>query len=161
MTFAAFLFVFLLGALVFGVLPRARAWQQILSVGLFLLLITVVYGGGAELLGRPKPVRLEWRQAADADVLSSRAVENQAIYVWLSFRDNAEPRAYVLPWSQRAAEQLQAAEQTAGERGSGIRVKLAFDSFADSDEPRFYATPQLPLPPKNAQNNAGAIYPQP
>jgi hypothetical protein len=106
-------------------------------------------------------VRLEWRQAADADVLSARAIENQAIYVWLSFQDNAEPRAYVLPWSQRAAEQLQAAQQTAGEQGTGIRVKLPFDSFADSDEHRFYAMPQMPLPPKNAQSNAGAMYAEP
>jgi len=161
MTFAAFLFAFLLGALVFGVLPRARVWQQVLSVGLFLLLIAVVYGGGAELLGRPKPVRLEWRQAADADVLGARAIENQAIYVWLSFQDNAEPRAYVLPWSQRAAEQLQTAQQTAGEQGTGIKVKLPFGSLADSDEHRFYAMPQMPLPPKNAQSNAGAMYAEP
>jgi len=79
----------------------------------------------------------------------------------LSFQDNAEPRAYVLPWSQRAAEQLQTAQQTAGEQGTGIKVKLPFGSLADSDEHRFYAMPQMPLPPKNAQSNAGAMYAEP
>jgi hypothetical protein len=57
-----------------------------------------------------------------------------------------------------AAEQLQASQQTAGEQD---RVKLPFDSFADSDEHRFYAMPQMPLPPKNAQSNAGAMYAEP
>ena len=46
-----------------------------------MLLIAVVYGGSIELLGRPKPLRLEWRDAADAQVVSAVPVENEAIYV--------------------------------------------------------------------------------
>lgn len=137
MIFSAFLFAFLLGAFIFGVLPRARLGQQVLSVGLFVLLVAVVYGGGIELLGRPKPIRLEWQPPAEADVLGAHAVENQAIYVWLSLPDAPEPRAYVLPWSQKAAEQLQTAEQRASERGTGIKVRLTFGSGSDSDEGRF------------------------
>ena len=131
-----------------------------LSVGLFVLLVAVVYGGGIELLGRPKPIRLEWQPPAEADVLGAHAVENQAIYVWLSLPDAPEPRAYVLPWSQKAAEQLQTAEQRASERGTGIKVRLTFGSGSDSDEGRFYVMPQPSLPPKNAQS-AAIIYQRP
>lgn len=160
MIFPAFLFAFLLGAFIFGALPRARLWQQVLSVGVFFLLVAMVYGGGIELLGRPKPLRLEWQPLAEADVLSAHAVENQAIYVWIRLPAVPEPRAYVLPWSQKAAEQLQTAEQRAGEQGTGIKVRLALDS-AHSDESRFYAMPQPPRPPKNAQSSTAIIYQQP
>jgi len=97
----------------------------------------------------------------EADVLSAHAVENQAIYVWIRLPAVSEPRAYVLPWSQKAAEQLQTAEQRAGERGTGIKVRLAFDSSSRSDESRFYAMPQPPRPPKNAQSSSAIIYQQP
>jgi hypothetical protein len=158
--FTAFLFAVLLGAFVFGVLPRGGYWQQILSVGLFLVLIAVVYGGVTEVLGRPKPASLEWRHVAEAEVLSARAVENKAIYLWLNFSDATEPRAYVLPWNQRVAEQLQAAERKAEEHGTGVRVRLPFNSVLDDSDRRFYATPQPSLPPKSAQTSA-PIYLQP
>ena len=83
MIVSAIVFALLLGAFVFLILPRAGLARRALSVGTFVLLIAVVYAGSIELLGRPKPMRLEWRDAADAQVVSAVPVENQAIYVWL------------------------------------------------------------------------------
>ena len=81
--------------------------RRTLSVGIFVILIAVIYGGSIELLGRPKPLRLEWRGTADAQVLSAMPVENEAIYVWLVMPGATEPCAYVLPLSLEAAQRLQ------------------------------------------------------
>ena len=84
MIISAAIFALLLGAFIFMVLPRAGLARRTLSVGIFVVLIALVYGGSVELLGRPKPMRLEWRDAAKAQVVSAVPVENEAIYVWLT-----------------------------------------------------------------------------
>src|SRR3546814_15454178 len=96
------IFALWLGAYLFLVLPRARVEQRVVSVGVFLILIGLVYGGATELLSRPKPLRLEWRDAGKAEVVSAMPIEDEAIYLWLSMPDEREPRAYVLPWSRDA-----------------------------------------------------------
>ena len=124
-----------LGTFIFLILPHAGLARRTLSVGIFVLLIAVVYGGAIELLGRPKPVRLEWRDAADAEVLSAVPVENEAIYVWLVMPDSLEPRAYVLPWSVQAAQQLQEAMSQAEAEGTAVRMTLPFEPSLDDREP--------------------------
>ena len=61
MIVSAIVFALLLGAFIFLILPRAglarRAFRWVSSC----VLIAIVYGGSIELLGRPKPLRLEWR----------------------------------------------------------------------------------------------------
>jgi uncharacterized protein YqhQ len=59
MIVSAVLFALVLGAFVFLLLPRARAWQRVASVATFVALVAVVYGGALELMSRPKPIRLE------------------------------------------------------------------------------------------------------
>src|SRR3546814_892358 len=127
------IFALLLGAYVFLVLPRARVEQRVVSVGVFLILIGLVYRGATELLSRPKPLRLEWRDAGKAEVVSAMPIEDEAIYLWLSMPDEREPRAYVLPWSRDVAQQLQDATNKAeasGDRKSvvtGKRVSVRVD----------------------------------
>ena len=121
MIISAIVFALLLGAFIFLILPRARLARRTLSVGIFVLLIGVIYGGSIELLGRPKPLRLEWRGTADAQVLGAMPVENEAIYVWLVMPGASEPCAYVLPWSLEAAQQLQDAMNQAEADGTAVR----------------------------------------
>src|SRR6185369_17043498 len=71
MIIAAVIFALLLGAFTFVVLPHASVTRRAISVSIFLALIVIVYGGAAELLGRPKPLRLEWRDSAKAQVLAA------------------------------------------------------------------------------------------
>jgi hypothetical protein len=71
MIIAAVIFALLLGAFIFVVLPHASVSRRAISVSIFLALIVIVYGGAAELLGRPKPLRLEWRDSAKAQVLAA------------------------------------------------------------------------------------------
>jgi hypothetical protein len=161
MIISAILFAFLLGAFVFLILPRAGLARRTLSVGIFVVLIAVVYGGCIELLGRPKPLRLEWRDATDAQVVSAVPVENKAIYVWLVMPDASEPCAYVLPWSLQAAQQLQDAMSKAEADGTGVRMALPFEPSLDEREPMFYAMPQPAMPPKDYQEGGPLIHQQP
>jgi hypothetical protein len=161
MIVSAVIFALVLGGFVFLVLPRAGLARRSASVGLFVALIAVVYGGGLELLGRPKPLRLEWRDAAEAKVLSAAPVENVAIYVWLSLPGSAEPRAYVLPWSVQAAQQLQTAMGEAEVRGTSVRMVMPTASGLDDREPKFYAAPQPAMPLKDYQGAGPLVYQQP
>ena len=150
MILSALVFALLLGTFIFLVLPRGRLWQRTASASLFVVLVVVVYAGSAELLGRPKPLRLEWRDAQHAQVLGSSMRENDAIYLWLQFEGDSEPRAYRLPWSIQAAQQLQTATQEGEANGTGVQMTMsAGDSGLDEREPKFYAAPQAALPDKN------------
>ncbi len=149
MIVSATVFALLLGAFVFLILPRAGLARRALSVGIFMLLIAVVYGGSIELLGRPKLLQLEWRDAADAQVMSAVPVENEAIYVWLLMPGSSEPVAYVLPWSMQVAQQLQVAMSQAEAEGTAVRMAMPFEPSLDDREPMFYAMPQPAMPPKD------------
>jgi len=142
-------FALVLGAFIFMVLPQARLWQRTASAALFVVLVAVVYAGSAELLGRPKPMRLEWRDAQHAQVLGASMRENEAIYVWLKVDGQSEPRSYRLPWSIQAAQQLQTAMQEGEANGTGVQMTMTGDNGRDQREPKFYATPQAALPDKN------------
>ena len=162
MIVAPVVFALLLGAFIFLVLPRAGWARRTLSVGIFLVLIAVVYGGATELLGLPKPLMLEWRDNAKAQVLSALPVENRAIYIWLASADSPEPRAYVLPWSQKTAQQLQDAINKAEASGTAVEMGTSVESGTDDREPMFYPRPQPALPVKNYQDGARPVtYEQP
>jgi hypothetical protein len=146
---SAVIFTLLLGALIFAVLPRGRIWPRTIAVTVYVLLIAVVYSGSVDLLGRPKPVRLEWRDLETAEVLGSSLRENEAIYVWLQADPEGEPRVYALPWNIDTAQQLQTAMEEGEANGTGVQMNLASEIGQDTREPMFYALPQPALPDKN------------
>lgn len=119
-----------------------------------MALIAIVYGGGLELAGWPKPLRLEWRDAAAAQVLSAVPVEGESIYVWLRLPGSREPRAYALPWSVDMAQQLQTAMNDAEEKGTAVQMTMPSEGGLDDREPKFYAMPQPALPAKDYQGRA-------
>ena len=122
----AIIFALLLGGFVFLVLPRGRFWWRAVSASLYVVLLGLVYGGAVEMLGQPKPVRLEWRgDMAEADLLGASLKEGQAIYVLLQFPDGAAPRYYEFPWSQKMAEQIQKAQREGQANGTGVKMKTA------------------------------------
>jgi len=159
---AAVAFALLLGTFIFLVLPRGRLWQRATSATLFLVLIAVVYGGSIELLSRPKPLRLElWQQADKAKVISATMREGEAIYVWLQFPGADEPRAYALPWNIQMAQQLHSAMQEGQANGTDVNMSKPFEAGLDDREPKFYATPQQPLPEKNYGGGVTFMFHQP
>jgi hypothetical protein len=159
MILSAVLFALFLGFFVFVVLPRAYGWRRHLSVGIFIVLIAVVFGGTVELMSRPKPVELEWRDMAEANVVGASMREGEAIFVWLEIPGEDEPRAYQLPWDLEAAQELQGAMAEAQASGTGVVMSDAsYDSGVDDREPMFYALPQPMLP---AKDYGGGMSPEP
>lgn len=160
----AIIFALLLGSFVFLVLPRGRFWWRTVSASLYVVLLGLVYGGAVEMLGQPKPVRLEWRSdMAEADLLGASLKEGQAIYVLLQFPDAAAPRYYEFPWSQKMAEQIQKAQREGQANGTGVKMKTAKGQAGDDPrEPMFYAMPQPALPDKDyAGGGDTLVYQQP
>ncbi len=129
--------------------PRAL-WLKLSALVLSGLLMATAFSGLVSLLGRPKPVNLEWALASvpDATVLSATMRENEAIYLWLKFEDNPEPQSYALPWNLEKAKELQKAMRQAEGSGTKVRMRKPFDRSLDRHEPMFYAEPQQALPLK-------------
>jgi hypothetical protein len=139
--------------------PR-RLWLKLTALGAAALFLPIGYLSLAHLLSLPKPVALEWwlANAPSATVLGSTVRENEAIYVWLQLEQVAEPRAYALPWNRDLAEQLQTAQREAEESQSQVRMRLPFEPSLDDREPKFYALPQPPLPPKDVGRAPPQVY---
>lgn len=127
---------------------------------LFALLLPAAYAAPASLLGRAKPVTLEWLGAKvkEATVLSATFKENDAIYLTLLWRQ--APDLYKLPWNRKMAEQLQQAMREAERNGTQPMMKLPFEQSWDDREPRFYALPQPKMPDK-PQDGGGVEFQHP
>jgi hypothetical protein len=161
--------LFVAGALLAAVLALISIWAprrlpvKGTALAVSVLFLPLGYASLVDLLSKPKPVDLEWwlRGAAEAEVLASRLVEGEAIYLWLQLPDVAEPRAYVLPWSRASAEQLQEAGREADQQGGGVQMRLPFEPSLDQQEPRFYARPQPAPPPKDLADPPPQLYQPP
>jgi hypothetical protein len=161
--------IFVTATLLAGMLALISIWSRrrllvkLGALGTALLLIPVTYAAFATLLSRPKPVDLEWgfATAAEATVLGSRAAEEQGIYLWLQLPESQEPRAYVMPWDRKTAEQLQQALREAEQNQSGVKMRLPFEPGLDDREPKFYAMPQPAMPPKDLTDPPPQYYQAP
>lgn len=133
-----------------GIWAPRRLGVKISAVITTALFLPLAYAAAATLLSKPKPVHLEWwlAQADEATVLGSSMREGDGIYLWLQLAELVEPRAYVLPWDRKLAQELQEALRQAEENGSAVRMRLPFEPSLDNRDPKFYALPQPALPPK-------------
>jgi hypothetical protein len=158
--------LFIIGVALLCILATHSIWAprrmrvKISALLTTLLFLPLGYAAMVQLLSKPKPVHLEWWQAHadEAAVLGSSMREGQGIYLWLQMVDLAEPRSYVLPWSQELAQQLQEALREAEENGTGVQMRLPFEPSLDNREPRFYALPQPAFPPKDRNDPAPDLF---
>lgn len=97
-----------------------------------------------EAHGLSRPAWTEWRSVEDPVVLGVHFDEPRAIHVWLLA--DGVPRAYMLPWSDRAAanafEEMERAKQRRG------KVRMRWGDDDRETEQQFYQAPQPALPPK-------------
>ena len=130
-----------------------RTTVKIAALTGLICFLPLGYAAYADLLSRPKPVALEWwnRHAEEATVIGQQMREGEGLFLWLQFAGEAEPRAYELPWDDKLAEQLQNAWEQAQKDGTGVRMKLPFETSLDQRAPKFYALPQPKLPNKDEQ----------
>jgi hypothetical protein len=161
--------LFATAALIAAALASISIWSpRRLPVKLGSLMLAAAfmpmgYAALADLLSKPKPVGYEWwlGNADHATVLASTIQEGEGIYLWLQLDNVAEPRAYVLPWDRKLAEQLQKAMQTAEEEQGGVGMRLPFEPSLDDREPKFYALPQPAPPPKDTDRPPAQVYRHP
>ena len=99
-----YLFVFVASISLMLVLVALR-WThsrlaRALILALFALLLPAAYAAPASLLGRAKPVSLEWLGAhvQEASILSASYVEGEAIYLTLQW--GQVPNLYRIPWDR-------------------------------------------------------------
>ena len=131
--------------------PR-RLWVKLGALAVTIVFLPAGYFGLSEMLSRPKPISLELarQDLAEATVIGAHLDEGKAIYLWLGLPEIAEPRAYVLPWDQQLARQLQGADRESQDSGAPVQMRKPFESSLDDREKRFYAAPPPP-PPEKAQ----------
>lgn len=144
----------------FGIWAPRRFTLKLGALAVACAFLPAAYGAMLDLLGKPKPAAFEWwlARAPEATVLGSSLAEGKAIYLWLQVDGVPEPRAYLVPWDRRLAEQLQQAGREAGERQAAVRMRLPFESTLDDRRPRFYALPQPALPPKDGARSPAQTY---
>jgi len=107
--------------------PRATA-IRIAALAATALIMPLVYLQMVGLLSKPKPLNFAWfeRNVENAAVLGVSLSEGKAIYLWLLLDGFSEPRYYVLPWRQRAAESLEDAIDGALNSRSGVMLEKPF-----------------------------------
>jgi hypothetical protein len=161
MIVAASLFTLLLGICLFVGLPHVGARRRLASVATFVLLSGAVYAGAVDLLGSPKPLRLEWRGLDKATVLAASMQEGEAVYVWVKTASAPAPRAYVLPWDTRMAQQLQDAVQKREASGAPVQMTVSPESGGNKGTPKFYPEPQKPRAAKGPAGGRAAEFRHP
>ncbi len=139
-------------ALLTGLVLRSphRLSVKLLALAVPALFLPLLWLATGEILGRAKPVQLEWWRARveSVTVIASHLREGEGIYLWLLLPGGEEPRAYVLPWRQQLAEDLVEASREARENGTAVIMRLPFEPSLDDRPPVFHALPQPALPPK-------------
>lgn len=144
--------VLLVGLMLFFAVRRVGSWQaRAVLVVLFAAVGATAFVGTADLMGRPRPMRLEaLRAIPEALILYARLREPDDILLLLDAPELKEPRYYTLPWDHEAAKQLRKALSDAQQKGNNgaVRMRKPFEPSWDDREPRFYAPPQPAMPPK-------------
>src|SRR5215475_819998 len=155
---------FLLGAFAYVALPAGSRMRRALVSGFFALILGALFFGYSDMLGRPKPTRLELLKGGtqEARVLGSYILDGQGVYLWLQLPGVVEPRYYKLPWDEKTAKSLQeAVQKNADEHGAGIVMGMPFEPSLDPDKPKFYPLPQPKLPDKPNEQPPTWLYQAP
>ncbi|MGH7056432.1 MAG: hypothetical protein ACREFZ_00930 [Acetobacteraceae bacterium] len=130
------------------------ARTALVRCGAYCVLLCAVSAVWLGALGHARPVALlPGIGRPNGTVVAFRVDEPRAIYVWLAIAGTAEPLALRLPWQERRAEALVAAERQAQAGHGTVRMRGRHGSGRGSsghshEKPMFYPTPPAPLPAK-------------
>ena len=127
--------------------PKVRIGALLVTA----LFIPLAYVQAIELLSKPKPVSFEWfdRDVQLAHVLGASMDEGRAIYLWLRIDGEVEPRYYVMPWRQEAAEKLEDVIDNAIRQNATVVLKKPFIRKSENEmgDLNAHVIPP-PLPPQ-------------
>ena len=153
MTHVAWLSIGVLGlfaaAAWLAIWSRRDTWARPAAILLFFAGFPAIAAVAVESLGWHKPLALAWDLApGDHRVLAAKMVQDEAIYLYLDDAARVEPRPISLPWSNDAANRIQALQDQAGPEARGQFV-LRYQPSLDMHAMQFNPLPQPPsLPPK-------------
>lgn len=119
----AFGIVFALGTLTWFCLAGTRF--PVVATAIFAILTGGAFATVIESTGQPKPLALEWRNVAEADVVGMIGDEQrQIVWVWV-LAGNA-PIAYALPWpkDKKAFGELQDRWRRRGVTGDEFSLQM-------------------------------------
>lgn len=135
--------VLVFGTFTFLAVPNGR-WK-VAAVLTFIAMTGTVFAGSFELLGKPKPISLEFRDLKGSTILAYTFVEGTAIYLWLD--RNGQPMTFVLPWSTEDAQDIQDAVEGAGKIGGTAQLGAKIDGIPDAPDNGEIANVVPPTPP--------------
>ena len=110
-------------------------------------------------LGHPAPwVQTLTVPGGDHVVLGVRFIQDEAIYLWLDFKEENAPRSFYLPWSDEEAKRIQ--EMMDHEKKTGQRIMVGTLSLLNpqSIERMYYPAPQPRMPDKIGSTDLPVIY---
>lgn len=143
--------VLTLGFIAFALVLGAFAFshvRSVISVIVYLILLGGAYAAGVNLLSRPLPWALAWGLPSHVQVVAYRLDEPHAIYLWLSWPQARDPRAYELPWNEQRAAKLQQAASQARSAHRGLMMRVRQSGSGEDGQRMFYPEPVPSLPPK-------------
>ncbi len=145
-----------------AVRARGKLWRKLTALGALAILVPLLYVDVMGLMGRPKPITMEWFEDfhEGAVLVGADIREGQAIYLWLRHQGESEPRAYVMDWDRDTAVKLKEAAETAQDLATDVMVKLPSDQATIEERSGlvFYAEPQPALPEKPPPDEPGMIF---
>lgn len=144
------------GLALIAVWSRRKPLWKTVAVCLVAAILALSYFSYVELLSKPKPLRLERADTADAEVISAMLAEDEAIYLWL--RVDGAPRFYEMPWDKATALELQTVMREARRAGTSVAMRGPTEAEepesgdgSNEDQPQvetFYAVPAPIVPPE-------------
>ena len=123
-------------ALAWFALGSAKIWKKASTIILTALLFLLGYASAIELLSRPTPIDMEWdyTNLNEVDVLASKVVENDGVYLWLSLPGESAPRYYKVNWDLDTALSLQESTKLAIKNDTGVVMNNPFRHTKDDEE---------------------------
>jgi len=135
-----------MGVFGFWAQQMQRPAHKWVTIGLYVSCLAFFLPAAVEIMGRPKPMYLEFLRGGETEVIAFVSNQGESIYLWLRAPGDPEPIAYSLPWSDRLARSLHDLRGNIA-NGEGVGIDLSYQySWDDSDV--LHPLPQLMLPPK-------------
>jgi hypothetical protein len=122
----------LLGAFAYLAMPTASRMRLAVIVGMFAAILGNLFFGCSDMLGRPKPTRLQVVRTnmQNVKVVGAYVKEGDKIYLWLQLAGVNEPRYYKLPWDDKAAKRCRPRPPTTS---ASMEAALVWDCPPSAD----------------------------
>ena len=139
---------------------RTQTRLRLMAMVMFVAMLPLLAGSGFMALGHPAPwVQMLTVPEGEHLVLGVRFIQDEAIYLWLDFKEEDAPRSFYLPWSDSEAKRIQ--DMIEREKATGRRVVVGTLTPTESQPDggrMYYLEPQPRMPDKIVPSALPSIY---